>query len=290
VHVQRGVLAAEQRNVNGARAAFDRALAIDQASLAALAGHVGLDLMARNATAARTRVDARLNAGTPSGELLLIAARTYAATNDIAGAEQLLKRAINEQPSLLPAYASLAQIYLSQRRLSEARKEFDTLADRQTRPVAALTMAGMIAQAEGDDAGARARLERAVSIESRAAVASNNLAWLLAEEGTNLDRALQLAQAATTAAPDAPEMLDTLGWVYYKKKSPDLAVPAFNSAVEKSPNNPLYHYHLGLAHLQAGDQAKGRRALERALALKNDFPGADDARRALATLGTQQGR
>jgi hypothetical protein len=85
-------------------------------------------------------------------------------------------------------------------------------------------------------------------------------------------------------------MRDTLGWIYYKKNAPDLAVPAFEDAVARGATNPIYHYHLGLAYLQAGDQVKGRRALERALTLKKDFPGADDARRALATAATPQGR
>ena len=48
-------------------------------------------------------------------------------------------------------------------------------------------------------------------------VAANNLAWMFAETGENLDMALQLAQAATRRVPEQPEIQDTLGWIYYKK-------------------------------------------------------------------------
>jgi len=49
-----------------------------------------------------------------------------------------------------------------------------------------------------------------------------------------------------------------------------------------APNNAVYHYHLGLAHLKAGNESRGRAALRRALEIKSDFAGAEDARRMLA--------
>jgi hypothetical protein len=50
----------------------------------------------------------------------------------------------------------------------------------------------------------------------------------------------------------------------------------------------VYHYHLGLAQLKAGNTRQGRAALSRALALKSDFNGADDARKALAEQTASQ--
>jgi Tfp pilus assembly protein PilF len=70
--------------------------------------------------------------------------------------------------------------------------------------------------------------------------------------------------------------------VYYKKNLPGHAIPAFERAIERAPDNPTYYYHLGLAHLQAGQEKQGRTALQRALALKADFAGAPDARARLA--------
>ena len=119
----------------------------------------------------------------------------------------------------------------------------------------------------------------------RAAVASNNLAWMYASRGEQLDRALQLAQAAKAELPDHPEVNDTLGFVYLKKQLPALAIPPLRLAVEKDPGNPAFHYHLGLAYSQTGDKAAARQALEQALKLKPDFEGAEDAKKVLSTLG-----
>ena len=61
-------------------------------------------------------------------------------------------------------------------------------------------------------------------------------------------------------------------------------------AIATAPDNPVYQYHLGLAKAKAGKVAQAREAFRRALALKSDFNGAAEARKALAELeqGTSQ--
>lgn len=285
MHVQSGVLAAEKKDLKAARTAFERAIALEPQSIEALAALLALDVTARDFAGARARIDAKVAAPGARPELLLLAARTYAATGDAAAAERLLRRTIEQEPTMLPAYGMLAQLYLAQKKLDEARQEFEALARRQSNPVAALTMAGMIFQSQGNQAEAKKRFEEALAHDPRAPVAANNLAWLYAEAGENFDGALQLAQTATTASPDTPEMMDTLGWVYYKKNLPSQAIQQFARSVEKAPNSPVYRYHLGLAYVQAGDAVRGRQSLTRALELKSDFAGADVARRTLAELG-----
>jgi Tfp pilus assembly protein PilF len=146
-------------------------------------------------------------------------------------------------------------------------------------------MAGMILQAQGKNDNAKKRYERAIRLDPRAAVAANNLAWLYAEQGQNLDAALQLAQSAKAELPELSEINDTLGFVYLQKKLPDLAVGPLREAVQKEPANPIYRYRLGMAYAQSGQNDQARQELTRALSIKADFPGADDARRILKSLG-----
>jgi tetratricopeptide (TPR) repeat protein len=281
VHVQVGVLASQKGNVAAARTAFERALALDATSLEAVAGLLSLDLRARDFPAARALVERSLDNDHASPQGLLLAARTYASLNDLAAAERSLRRAIEADPTLLPAYRMLGQLYLSQRKLDEARKEFDALAQRQSKPVAALTMAGIVLQAQGNTAQARQRFEQALALDPHASVAANNLAWIHTEKGGDLNTALQLALAATAATPDVPEMMDTLGWVYYKKEQPKLAIPLLTRSVEKAATNPVYHYHLGLAYIQDGNFAAGRRSLQRALTARPDAETTADIKKLL---------
>ena len=163
----------------------------------------------------------------------MLAARTNAAAGDLAAAEQLLRRVLGADSSYLPAYSALGQIYLKQRRLDAALKEFETMAERDPKPVAPLTLVGMILQAQGKTAEARTAFERVMQLDPAAPVAANNLAWMLAESGGNLDVALQYAQTAQRGLPDSAEVADTLGFVYYKKDLLPQAIAAFKTTIER---------------------------------------------------------
>ena len=280
VQVQAGTYALLRNDVPGARSAFERAQTLDPKSMDLLAGLIALDLKTNNPTSARARIDQRLKEGA-SPALLMMAARTYFAINDQPATEKALRRALEADPSVLAPYEMLGQLYMAQKKLNEARTEFEALAARQSKPVGPLTMSGMILMTQGQTALARKRFEDVLALDPRAVIAANNLAWIRAEAGDDLDTALKLAQTATAQAPDVPELMDTLGWVYYKKNLAQLAIPLFERCVEKAPAQAIYHYHLGLAYLQAGNRDKGRSALQRALDRGANGETAADIRRLL---------
>jgi uncharacterized protein HemY len=53
--------------------------------------------------------------------------------------------------------------------------------------------------------------------------------------------------------------------------------------VEQQPEQPVFHYHLGMAMHKQGDATGAKHHLARALEL-GDFAGSDQARAALAEL------
>jgi len=126
--------------------------------------------------------------------------------------------------------------------------------------------------------------QRILAIDPRAVVAANNLAYLYADEGENLDEALSLAQSAKSARPHDADVNDTLGLVYLRRDLPALAKEPLEQSVKAKPRNALYQYHLGLTYLKLGDTAKGRAALERALELEPSFAKAAEVRKALAEV------
>jgi putative PEP-CTERM system TPR-repeat lipoprotein len=99
-------------------------------------------------------------------------------------------------------------------------------------------------------------------------IALNNLAYLLAEDGRDLDQALTLAQRAKQQAPNNDDITDTMGLIYIKKNLTDNAITIFVDLVKRQPKNPLYHFHLGMAQLQKGNRAAARQSLQTALQLK----------------------
>jgi tetratricopeptide (TPR) repeat protein len=265
-------------------AEYEKVLAIDPSAPEALAGLVAADLAQKNAGRARARLEARLTAAPNDSVALLLAAKTYEQLGDRDRAEAALRHVVQVDPSNLEAYTRLARMYITEHRLSDAEAEFQQLIKRQPHAAGPLTMMGMLFDVQNKRDDARHWYEQALAADPRAAVAANNLAWLYAKDGTNLDVALELAQTAKAGIPDRHEVDDTLGWVYYKKGLATLAVSSFERSVELQPQNASYVGHLGLAYAQNGDKDKARETLQRALKMKANFDGADEARKVLQSL------
>lgn len=279
-----GRVYAAKHDLTRARAEYERSVALEPASTKAAAGVIAIDLAEKKFDAARRRIDQRLETTPHDPADLLLAGRTFAAVGDNEKAEVALKEALQLDPKSMDAYGQLARLYVSENRLADASTQFEELARLQPRPVAPLTMLGMICQLRNRPADARASYEKALAIDPHAAVAANNLAWLYAQSGEQLDVALQFAQTAKAQLPDRHEIDDTLGWVYYKKGLSTLAVAAFKQSVDRQPNNASYLGHLGLAYAQSGDKVRARQSLEQALKLSNTFDGADEARKVLHSI------
>ncbi len=104
----------------------------------------------------------------------------------------------------------------------------------------------------------------ALALESGNPLVANNLAYLMAENGGNLDEALRLAQTAAREQPANQAIADTVGWIYLKKNLPDSAIQVLSNAAAKDPR-PLYRYHLAMALYQKGDREGARRECQAAL-------------------------
>jgi tetratricopeptide (TPR) repeat protein len=286
VHVQLGDLQRQKRNTAAARAAYERALTIDARNVDALTGILTIDVREGRAVEARKRVDAALAAEPKSVPLLLLSSRVSAEGGDFAAAERTLRRAFDLAPANTEVYALLGQVYRSQGKIDQAIAEYEHLASRSANPAGVHTLIGMLLEGQNKLDAAREKYEKALGLDGENAVAANNLAWLIAEHGGNLDIALQLAQTAKAKLPESAAISDTLGWVYYKKGLFDQAVTAFQLSVAKEPKVAAFHYHLGLSSAKSGDTRLARASLEEALRLQPSGSQADATRAALAALPT----
>jgi tetratricopeptide (TPR) repeat protein len=284
VHALNGTLLAVRNNNTAARAAFSRALELSPQHLDAFGGLVGMDLKEKRFNEAFKRVESELAKRPDSVELMMLAGMTYERAGETGKAEQAYLRIVTVDPKLQTGYAMLAQLYVRQRRLDEARKQFEAIVKRDPRSVGARTMVGVILEAQGKREEAKKAYEGTIADFQVAPIAANNLAFLYADDGTNLDTALQLASTAKKQLPESPEVDDTLGWIYYKKNLASLAIPPLEESLKKKPNDPDVLYHLGMTYAKVGDKAKSRDALERALKLNLRQADVASARQTLGTV------
>jgi Flp pilus assembly protein TadD len=252
--------------------------------MAALVVLISADLAEKKFDSAQTKIESALAARPKDPALLVLAGNTYAAMDDMKKAESAFEGAVQVDSANLEAFSKLAVLYHAEGRLEEAKTRYEQFARLHDRPVAAMTFLGMISELQKNPDEARKHYRRALELDSHAAVAANNLAWMHAEAGDNLDLALQLAQTAKAQLPEVAQVNDTLGWIYYKKGMATLAVTFLQEASKHGPANADIQYRLGLAYLKAGDRKNARASFEQALKLNPQFPEAADAKRALATL------
>jgi Tfp pilus assembly protein PilF len=116
-------------------------------------------------------------------------------------------------------------------------------------------------------------------------LAANNLAMLLAtyrKDPESLDRAKQLS--ARFAESANPSLLDTYGWVLYKRGDATDSVPVLTRVVAKAPDAAVARYHLGMAQSLAGDYSDARDNLTRAVNSGAQFSGIDEAKATLSKI------
>ncbi len=284
VHNLTGALQVRKGQVDAARKSFSRALELSPNDAEAITGLVALDIRAKQVSTAVGRVEAALAKLPNKPELLVVAAHVYTSAGEPVKAEQALKRAITADPRFSTGYAMLASFYVQQKRLDEARAEFEGMVKRDPSAAGPRTMVGLILETQGKKAEAKKWYEDTVAAINDAPIVANNLAMIYANEGNNLDQALQLAQAAKQRLPENADVDDTLGWIYYKKGLTSLAVGPLESATQRKPDNAEILYHLGLTYASLGDKAKARAALERAMKLDPNIAANETAQQALNSV------
>ncbi len=278
VHIQAARQAVSRSDWTRARQALDRLEVLMPGSQETLEGRLAVDIGTKNFDSAFRLLKTRLDANPKDERLLLVAGQAYLAAGELARAEAALKQLLANNPANSDVYFQLGQVYTSSGRLEEAERQFVKLAEHEGSREYGLTLAAVLAHAQGKLDVAQQRYEKVVAANPQAAVAANNLAWLYAEKGTNLDVALNLAQSAHRAEPDDVNFLDTLGVVLSKKGLWDMAITELRDAARRS-DNPTIYLHLAQALAGKGSDAEARETARKALAIDPNFPEADEARR-----------
>ena len=76
--------------------------------------------------------------------------------------------------------------------------------------------------------------------------AFNSLAYISAEKGDDLNKAMEYAKTALMGNPANPAYIDTIGYIYLKKGQPDLAKKYLKQALQKMPNSREIKEHINL--------------------------------------------
>jgi tetratricopeptide (TPR) repeat protein len=202
-------------------------------------------------------------------------------------AEQAFKQALQLDPKSTNAALGLGETYLLSQQPDLAHRYFEMAASLDPKSAVYQVRLGQLAETRGDWKDAIAKYKDALALEPSDALAKNNLAWVYAEHGGELQAALNLAQDAYQTLHNEPSVSDTLGWIYLKEGLPAAALRYLTECVSEQPANAAFHYHLAVAYFQTGRKVEAKHELETAFGLRNDFSGAQDARALLAKIASR---
>ncbi|WP_373653396.1 tetratricopeptide repeat protein [Schlesneria sp. DSM 10557] len=109
-------------------------------------------------------------------------------------------------------------------------------------------------------------LEKVLEMDPESSQANNDLGYLWAEQGKNLERAEKMIRKALQAEPENPAYLDSLGWVLFKLDRIEEAIPPLEQATQNSFGGDATLWdHLGDVLLKAMQTEKAIEAWQTAL-------------------------
>jgi tetratricopeptide (TPR) repeat protein len=186
-----------------------------------------------------------------SSDLYVRLGEAKVAGKDTKGGVEAFKKAKEIDPGDAVPSLSLALLYDNQGRHEEARKSY----------------------------------EDALKIRPDDPTALNNLAYLKADDGVDLDQALAFAQRAQDKLPNDPNVRDTVALIYIKKNLTDDSLRMLRELVSQKPESPTFHLHLAMALYQKGDRPTAKKELEAALRNKPSEKEQGEIKQLMAKVG-----
>lgn len=266
---------------DAAERALRRALELKPDLPLAQRGLVGLAVMDKRHQDALVMVRAMQKANPKDG-------MAYSLEGDVEASRQAWPAAITLYRTALrlsPNSDTVVKLHGAHRRAGQ-RAEADRMAAEwlKTHPQDTLVLyyLGDVAMAAKDAPLAEARYRALLDVQPNNALALNNVAWLMVQQGK--PGAVAVAEKATTLLPDRALLMDTLATALAAENQLPKAISVQTAAVTLSGGIPAFKLNLARVYLKAGEKAKARTELEALKKLGEAFAGQAEVDKLLKSL------
>ena len=280
-----GLADAGQNKLDDAKKELEQSLKLQPDAFDTLSALARLDVARGQPQAAIALLKTAADQDSNNAPVLNLLGELYLGQKDLPHAQDALTRATVAAPKWWIPYRNLALVKLAGSDTDGAIAAYKAgLALAPTDPELVSELA-LIYEGHGRTDEAIATYDAAYRLNPKSTGIANNLAMLLVTYRTDrasLDRARDLSSGF--ASSEDGRLLDTNGWVHFKRGEYAEALPVLGRAIDKVPDSRQIRFHYAMAELHAGQADRAKTDLETALAGAAKFMGSDEARATLASL------
>ncbi len=269
VRIATGSLALSEKRYADAERIFGQLAAAGADGPAVLSGLTQAYLSQKEAPKALQTLQDMLKRNPGSSNLRQVLAQAAMRSGKYDIAVEQYKQLAAAAPGSIQPQLALAAAYTAQGNVTAAIGVLEPAVQKNPSNAAASLDLARDLYTAGRIGDAKLQYRQVLKIQPGNANALNDLSYLMAESGENLDEALALARKGEqlTTEPNLKNSLkDTLGSIYLKKNLYDSALQSFQVAVNNDPGNMTFRYHLGTTLYRMGNKFRAKTELQAALA------------------------
>jgi tetratricopeptide (TPR) repeat protein len=180
---------------------------------------------------------------------------------------QLLQNALVVAPKRIDLYLTLASLYEQNSQFAEGLSILKEGLEVDPDNAELYFRTAVILDKMGKKKEAVAQLKIAITKDPFHISSLNYLGYTYAEKGIHLDEAEELVKRALKFKPNDGFIIDSLGWVYYKKKKWDEALAELEKAWKLVPNDPVIGEHLADVYVRKNFLEKALKTYRKVLEL-----------------------
>ena len=191
---------------------------------------------------------------------------------ELEDAHQWLSRLSRGQPRLEILFTTIESSVLIQADHGTLAKALlDTSLNKYPNEADLLFARVLYYDSVSDRQGSESDLKQIISMQPENSRSLNHLGYMLADQTTRFDEALELIERAISISPDDPAIIDSLAWVQYKLGRYEEALQNLRKAFAAFPDHEVAS-HLGEVLWQMGHEDEATRIWQDAL---DDRPDSD---------------
>lgn len=181
-----------------------------------------------------------------------------------------MKEAIGEEPELPQLYAYYATLLDEKKDYKEGASMLAAAVEKFPANTQLRFFLGTMEDRLGHTTESITQMLKVLDLDKDHVQALNYLAYTYAELGKNLEQAGDLAARAMELQPNDGYILDTVGWIHFKRGETETAIRYLETAYKLKSDESIIAEHLGDAYLRYEMWQKAQRMYQRAASLESD--------------------